>query len=356
MNHFFSSRIPLPALAVFALFVCTGRAQATDLSGTYVTTQTITEDSQLVGDVTCAPTLIKSPCIVFGASHIKLSLNGFTITGPVDPLDPTQFALCSKPPDPTFGVGLEAIGQTHIQIEGPGVVQHFERWGILLRTTSGAVVRNVTGTRNCWSGMQLTLVTDSRFTENVWANNAAGSNGAGCGGICFTNSNNNVIRKSTFSGNGTVVSPSLTASGNVDFGVGLEGTSSGDLIEESDMGGNANGVLVFATASGNVIRRNILVGNPAGEVRVEHPERDGADIHDLHATAGANTYEDNFCLTYSGPGTAPCPNVRTQGVEQAANRSSSPLHRKRNETNSGADIFSVAVLLFATVIRKVAIS
>lgn len=355
-------------LASGVLFVCIGQAGATDLFGTYTTPQVITEDSRLTGDVECAATLIKSPCIVFGTSHIKLSLNGFTITGPVDPLNPEDFPLCSQPGPPIdVGIGIEADGQNHIKIEGPGIVQHFQRWGIFLRSSTGDTVRNVTATRNCWSGLQATNVYGSIFEHNVWANNAAGSNGAGCGGLCFTSSNNNRLRKSTFYGNGTVVSPSTTANGNVDFGVGLEGTSSGNLIEENQMGGNANGILDFDTSHGNVIRRNVLVGNPAAEVRVEHPERDGADIHDLHATAGANTYEDNLCLTYSGPGTAPCPNIgthreegdaRDNDQEETTNRLTGPGKNQigashNGEPADGSGIFSVAVLLLATVFRKV---
>ena len=114
-------------LACFAvvLFAGIGSARATDLSGTYTTPQIITEDSRLTGNVECAPTLIKSSCIVFGASHISLDLNGFSITGPVDPK--TNVAACSKPGDATFGVGVEATDQNNIKIEGPGVIQHFER-------------------------------------------------------------------------------------------------------------------------------------------------------------------------------------------------------------------------------------
>ena len=70
-------------------------ASAEDISGTITFTKTIFEDSQLVGDVTC--TMTDSPCIDFGAPHIKLWLNGFTITGPAspdaapDPANPAAF-------------------------------------------------------------------------------------------------------------------------------------------------------------------------------------------------------------------------------------------------------------------------
>jgi parallel beta-helix repeat protein len=339
----------------FVFFAGIGRARATDLSGTYTTTQIITEDSRLTGDVRCEPTLIKSPCIVFGASHIKLSLNGFTITGPVDPR--TDLAGCSKTADATFGVGIEVVDQDHIKIEGPGVLQHFERWGILIRSSNPAkyvtheTVRNVTGTYNCWSGLQIIFVSDSRFERNVWANNAIGSNGAACGGLCLSNSDRNRFTRSTYYGNGSLDYPS----GNVDFGIGLEGSSKDNVIEENDIGGNTNGVMFFNTSSDNLVRRNIIAGNPAAQVvkTFTLPNQQGADIAFRPTFAGANNvFEDNFCLTYlqgSGPAAAPCPNIRTHGDEEAASRPS------RNETNDGGDIFAVAALLIATCFKKLAI-
>ncbi len=66
-----------------ALVVCAGSAHATDIGGTISATVTITEDSQLVDDVTC--TVTGGPCIAIGASNVTLDLNGFTITGQADP-------------------------------------------------------------------------------------------------------------------------------------------------------------------------------------------------------------------------------------------------------------------------------
>jgi hypothetical protein len=341
-----------------AFFALSERALAADLSGTYTTTQVIVDDSQLTGDVTCAPTLITSPCIVFGASHIKLNLNGFTITGPVDPR--TNIGACSKPPDATFGVGVEVTDQDDITLEGPGVIQHFERWGIFIHSTNPQkyvtheTVKKVTVTYNCWSGLQTALVSDSRFERNVWANNAIGSNGAACGGICAANTNRSRFRRSTHYGNGSLDYPN----GNVDFGLGFEGSSSDNVVEENDIGGNTNGVMFFNTSSSNLVRRNIIAGNPAAQVvkTFTAANQQGADITFRPNFAGANNvFEDNFCLTYqqgSGPATAPCPDLTTHGVEESANRPVIPSRPNRNKTNDGADIFSVAVLLLATAFKK----
>jgi parallel beta-helix repeat protein len=224
------------------------------------------------------------------------------------------------------------VGQTDVKIEGPGIVQKFQRWGIFLLSSTRVTVKQVTANYNCWSGMQTVGVSDSNFEENIWANNAVGSHGAPCGGICLAGSNKNLIRKSTFSGNGTVNAPD----GNVDFGVGLEGTSSGNQIEGNDMGGNANGVFVVdATATGNVVRRNRIFGNPSAQVSVAFPStgEQGFDIHDT-SPARANTFEDNICLTYSGAASpAPCPNVAIEGKDEATNRMANPL-KGQEQSNS----------------------
>ena len=175
------TRLGLP---LFALTVCVNPARASKISGTITTTLTIFDDSELAGDVTCAVPLTvpgANPCIAFGVDHIKLQLNGHSITGPVTP--PTG---CSLPADAMYGVGIAAIGRTDVKIEGPGIIQHFERWGILLGLTghpsTDVPLKKVTVYNNCWSGMQTLSTSDSTFEENVFVNDAGGSNGASCGG------------------------------------------------------------------------------------------------------------------------------------------------------------------------------
>jgi hypothetical protein len=184
MNQPLSHRMTLVVLAFSALLLFAGHTSATEISGTISSTLTIMDDSELVGDVTCAVPLTMpgaNPCISFGADHIKLRLNGHTITGPVTP--PTG---CSLPPDAMYGVGIEAIDRTDVKIEGPGIIQHFERWGILIGLTghpnSEVTVKRITAYHNCWSGMQTFSTSDSTFEGNVFANDAGGSNGASCGG------------------------------------------------------------------------------------------------------------------------------------------------------------------------------
>ena len=317
MNRVFSKQIAIAALVVLALLVCAGRTSARDLSGTISSTVTILDDSRLVDDVACAVPMSSSganACIAFGADHIKLNLNGHTISGPVVP--PTG---CSLPTDTNFGVGIFVNGTTDVDIEGPGVIQFFERWGILLQSASQVTIRKVTVNRNCWSGMQTISTSDGNFEKDMWINNAAGSNGAGCGGICLANSNKNRMHKCAFYGNGSVD----YANGNVDFGIGFEGSSSENVVEENNIGGNTNGVLFFNTSSDNVVRRNIILGNPAAQVIKTFvlANQQGADIAFRPNFAGANNeIADNVCLTYiqgAGPVTAPCPNIITAGEEES---------------------------------------
>jgi hypothetical protein len=165
-------------------FVCGARAQVNDISGTINTTLVLYNDSELSGDVTCNVPLSATganPCISFGADHITLRLNGHTITGPVTP--PTG---CSLPSDHMFGVGIAVLDRSDVKIEGPGIIQHFERWGILVGLTghpnSEVTVKKVTAHHNCWSGMQTFSTTESNFEENVFTSDSSGSNEAGCGG------------------------------------------------------------------------------------------------------------------------------------------------------------------------------
>src|SRR6266852_2580881 len=71
------------ALLCATALISTGPVQAAQISGTITTTMAITEDSQLVGDVTCAVTGV--PCLDITASNVTLDLNGFSITGQADP-------------------------------------------------------------------------------------------------------------------------------------------------------------------------------------------------------------------------------------------------------------------------------
>lgn len=308
-------RLTVTWVAVFALSLSIGsgtaEADVEDLSGPITTTKVIMESTRLSGDVTCA--VIAGPCIDFGASNIKLWLNGFTITGPgspdtvPDPGNPAAFC------NPTSGLpaadGIRIQNQTHAQILGPGMVQKFRRHGIVIVGTLGfptkATVTAVTSHHNCFSGLFTNMMSDSDIEGIVSVRNGNNSTTAPCGGNCLVNSHDNRIRRSHFAGNGSI------ENNNNDFGVGLLFGSSGNLLQDNHIGGNTNGILIHANAAGNVIRGNIVAGNPPGQVTRTFGASIGFDIKDESTAADSatrNTFERNWCITYLGPGPSPCPN------------------------------------------------
>jgi parallel beta-helix repeat protein len=314
MHRSRSGKFLVLAVLLSAIGVVLGtRAQAEDLSGTYSTTKVIYENSQLVGDVTC--TMTDAPCIEFGASHIALLLNGFTITGSGNPDDPSGAscnATSGNPPADGIRNSNHLTGEqfTDVQILGPGMVQKFRRMGMRIDGTvaisTRVKVKRVTSHHNCFSGLLTVAMSDSVIEDVVSVRNAANSGLAACGGNCNNNIHNNVIRRNFFAGNGSVATgPSATEPFPNDFGIGLLGNSSGNVVEDNTIGGNINGILIQPNARDNIIRRNTISGNPPSQISREGFA--GFDIRDEGADGTRNTFQENRCITYSGPGPAPCP-------------------------------------------------
>jgi parallel beta-helix repeat protein len=289
-----SAYIRSAIIAALALSWSTA-ARAEDISGVITNTLTIMNNSRLVGHVTCD--VGNGPCIAFGAPGITLNLNGFSITGPAASPENCVTTIAFLPED-----GIASIGQSNVTIQGPGLIQRFRRHGIFLQKAGGITVRRLVSADNCFSGLQMAAVSDSEVAEIVSVRNAAASDTFPCGGNCISNSHRNRIHRNEFSGNGSV------APSNNDFGVGLVGTSTENLIEENGIGGNTNGILIQANSSGNTIRRNIIAGNPPIQISAAFGAAVGFDIMNL-APAGANTLQENLCLTYSGAGPTPCQNL-----------------------------------------------
>jgi hypothetical protein len=133
-----------------------------------------------------------------------------------------------------------------------------------------------------------------------------------------------------YSGNGSLPPTFLSGATSNNFGVGLVGTSKDNLIEKNKIGGNLNGVLIMAsTQGGNIIRRNIIAGNPPVQVSNAFGASVGADIRDL-STPGANTFEDNQCLTYMGSmEPAPCPRISKPDNDEDRQREIAAFGRNR---------------------------
>lgn len=167
------------ALLVAGLVGCTlmGTAplvEAEDISGIIVRTLILSENSRLVGDVTCNVT--GGPCLAFGAPNISLNLNGFTITGSADPSTGCKGVAVATE------TGISTNGQSGVGIRGPGVVQRFQGDGILFNASVRGWVQGVTTTTNCFSGIRVNATSSEISVEaNVSVRNGAATNP--CGGI-----------------------------------------------------------------------------------------------------------------------------------------------------------------------------
>ena len=151
-----------------------GTAHAEDISGTVVRTLMLSENTRLVGDVTC--TVTGGPCIAFGAPNIVLSLNGFTITGPADP------AVGCKGTSVATDIGISTNGQSNVGIRGPGIVQRFQADGVLFIASVRGWVQSITATTNCMSGIRINPTSSQISVEaNVSVRNGQAANP--CGGI-----------------------------------------------------------------------------------------------------------------------------------------------------------------------------
>lgn len=170
----YAKRVLLVVLATGAVLLASQAARAEDISGVIVRPLMLSENSRLIGDVTCQVT--GAPCIAFGASNISLSLNGFTITGPNDATTGCKGANVGTE------TGISTNGQSNVGVRGPGVVERFQGDGILFMGTAKGWVQGVTTTTNCMSGIRINPTSSGISVEsNVSVRNGAAA--AACGGI-----------------------------------------------------------------------------------------------------------------------------------------------------------------------------
>jgi hypothetical protein len=165
------------AALVGVVLVHAGSVHAKDIGGTISSTVMVGEDSQLVDDVTC--TVTGAPCISIIGSHVKLELNGFTMTGQADP----QTACNGGPstfPSPQED-GIDVQGQSDIAIRGPGLIQRFRGPGIFLVNSTSVTVTGLTVSTNCFSGILVGGGSDDDISGNVSVRN--GNATFACGGI-----------------------------------------------------------------------------------------------------------------------------------------------------------------------------
>jgi parallel beta-helix repeat protein len=284
--------------SVFAvLIVCGSAGRAADLSGTISATTAINANSRLVGDVTC--TVTGAACLSFGDNFLTLDLNGFTITGQADQQSGCDGASAAT----TSEVGILISGKMGDTVRGPGIVQRFHSHGVLLLQATTATVTGLTTATNCGSGILIGGGSLNEIRGNVSIRN--GSPAAACGGICLAGSSHNHLSENKLAGNGF-------GDQGFNFGIGLPSPIDTDnTIENNELFGNTNGIFVNAGVQGNTIRGNVALGNPPVQVGLDH-QKNNADILNL-ATAGANLFDENVCLTGVN---APCPTVNPDALSQ----------------------------------------
>jgi hypothetical protein len=169
-------RLAIYTLALISFLETTAWA-AHEVSGTLTRTYVIVEDTDLVGDVTCD--VGSSPCFSFGASGVELRLNGFTITGTADPV--TGCGGANFPNE----VGITTNGQHSVGVRGPGVVQRFRNFGVVVTGGSrNARIEGLTASTNCTAGIRvLAAAFDTLVEGNTVVRNGATTPGSSCGGI-----------------------------------------------------------------------------------------------------------------------------------------------------------------------------
>jgi Right handed beta helix region len=222
-------------------------AQATDLHGTYNATQTITENSRLTGDVTCAVT--GAPCIQFGAPGIELDLNGHIMTGN------GSRSTCTF----TFKEdGIFTNGKDGVSIKGPGIVRRFQQRGIEI-TGNDSVVKHVTVLSSCLEGILVgghhNLVEESSVARASLATNLGPIFDAS---IWVQGTGGHVIRHNEISASGSLVfegADKIVTLGGQGIFVGICGSdctksggipSTNNLIKENSSSGIPGSGLFFS--------------------------------------------------------------------------------------------------------------
>jgi hypothetical protein len=168
--------LPSRTIAAFAVVMaCAAPAFADRVAGTITRTYMIVEDTDLIGDVTCA-VAGGTACFSFAAPGIEFRLNGYSITGPGDPVTGCAGAQVANEP------GITTNNMARVTVRGPGLVQRFRSDGVTVTGSNDARIENVTVSTNCMSGIR---VLATSFGTVIQGNTAVrnGSTAAPCGGI-----------------------------------------------------------------------------------------------------------------------------------------------------------------------------
>ena len=267
------------------ILLVASQARATDLCGSYATTQTITNNSQLTCDVKC--NVSGAPCIRFGADSITLHLDGFTLTGRGGLNSCTDTALENG--ISTKG-GSPSVSHSFVRILGPGLVTRFNGSGIVLNGGSNNTVRGVAVSLTCENGI---VVTSSNSAVKNNSVSRASLSGSFYDDIAIiTPGTGNVVKNNEVVGAGKLIAPPPPGSTG-GYGIFVNSTNN-SFVENASL---RNSLGIWAANSGNTFDGNQALGN-----------RPYGDIFDPNSL-GSNAYHDNLCQTSSGADKPTCPNL-----------------------------------------------
>ena len=227
------------ALVAGILFALPSKGQAAaSVSINSCTTISSPGHYELVANLTSAVT-----CISINASHVKLKLNGHTITGPSGGSDGAS--------------GITVVGVTHVDIEGPGVITNFGR-GVDFGGVDFSEVKGVTAIGNFF-GFIVNGIPNNRSEKNWFRGNTATGNNQH--GFTQNGASDNNFLNNVASNNG--------ANG---FEV-LDGTSS-QLKENTTNGNGGAGIRLGTGSIGNSVRGNTAQSNSSVDLADDNPNCD----------------------------------------------------------------------------------
>jgi parallel beta-helix repeat protein len=263
--------------SLFAVVAFSGTAAASHLCGA-----TITEDLVLDHDLDCT-----GVGITVNTSDVTIRLNGHTISGPGDSMDPAIS-------------GILVTGATGVSILGPGTITGFFA-GVRVVTSSDLTIKGITSSESHEAGIQLESSTGVRIVENnvaggghdafqlrlshgnvIASNVATATHPSGCA-INLVSSDNNLVKRNSVSDAGT--------SGIQLTRLGTNPPSSGNNIMENEIRDNNHGVRLFNGATDNLVRSNEIVGNTNG-ISFVGPVGSPEALSNLLLR---NTIEENAC-------------------------------------------------------------
>jgi parallel beta-helix repeat protein len=196
---------------------------------------------QIVADLTSS-----GDCITITASHVKLDLNGHTITGP---------SAASS----ASGILLVAIN--NVDIEGPGLITNFGV-AINFEGADSSEVKDVTTTGNLFGfAVNRDFVTPNLndfSNKNVFRGNT--STGNTVTGFTLNGADNNHLINNVASNNGT--------------GIFIEDGTENQLKENTANGNSVHGIHIAGGSTKNSVRGNTAQTNTSFDLREDNTNCD----------------------------------------------------------------------------------